>query len=75
MSLVLFGWLSSNQYFRELTDVNVREKMYKQQMLQIEEELTPFGFIDDGSEETMFVEDNVVWSTDKTLPWNYLREQ
>jgi len=75
MSLVLFGWLSSNQYFRELTDVNVREKMYKQQMLQIEEELTPFGFIDDGSEETMFVEDNIVWSTDKTLPWNYLREQ
>jgi hypothetical protein len=69
MTLVLFGWLTTNQYFRELTDVNVRERVYKQQMLQIEDELTPFGFVDTGLEETLFVADNVVWSTDKTLPW------
>lgn len=75
MTLVLFGWLSTNQYFRELTDVNVREKIYKQQMLQIEDELTPFGFIDDGNDETIIVENNVAWSTDKKLPWNDLYEQ
>lgn len=69
MTLVLFGWLTTNQYFRELTDVNVRERIYKQQMAQIEEELTPFGFVDDGFEETMFVSGNIVWSTDKSLPW------
>jgi hypothetical protein len=69
MTLVLFGWLTTNQYFRELTDVNVRERVYKQQMLQIEDELTPFGFVDTGLEENLFVADNVVWSTDKTLPW------
>lgn len=69
MTLVLFGWLTTNQYFRELTDVNVRERIYNQQMAQIEEELTPFGFIDDGFEETTFVSGNIVWSTDKSLPW------
>lgn len=69
MTLVLFGWLTTNQYFRELTDVNVRERVYKQQMLQIEDELTPFGFVDNGIEENMFVADNIVWSTDQTLPW------
>jgi hypothetical protein len=69
MTLVLFGWLTTNQYFRELTDVNVRERIYKQQMAQIEDELTPFGFVDDGFEETTFVSGNVVWSTDTSLPW------
>lgn len=74
MTLVLFGWLTTNQYFTELTDINVRDKIYKQQMLQIEDSLTPFGFIDRGDEEVLEVADNVVWSTDKTIPWNYLRE-
>ena len=69
MTLVLFGWLTTNQYFKELTDVNVRERVYKQQMMQIEDELTPFGFVDTGLEETMFVADNIVWSTDGNLPW------
>lgn len=74
MTLVLFGWLTTNQYFKELTDVNVRERIYKQQMMQIEEELTPFGFVDDGFEETTFISNNVVWSTDKKLPWSDLYE-
>lgn len=69
MTLILFGWLTTNQYFRELTDVNVRERIYKQQMMQIEDELTPFGFVDDGSEEKTFVADNIVWSSDQNLPW------
>jgi hypothetical protein len=69
MTLVLFGWLTTNQYFKELTDVNVRERVYKQQMMQIEDELTPFGFVDNGFEENLFVADNTVWSTDQNLPW------
>lgn len=75
MTLVLFGWLSTNQYFKELTDVNVRERIYKQQMLQIEDELTPFGFVDTGLDAEIVVEDNIVWSTDKKLPWTNLYDQ
>jgi len=69
MTMVLFGWLTSNQYFQELTDVNVREKIYKQQMLQIEDELTPFGVIDTGDKEEVWIAGNTVWSTDPKLLW------
>jgi hypothetical protein len=69
MTMVLFGWLTSNQYFQELTDVNVREKIYKQQMLQIEDELTPFGVIDTGDKEEVWLAGNTVWSTDPKLLW------
>jgi hypothetical protein len=69
MTMVLFGWLTSNQYFQELTDVNVRDKMYKQQMLQIEDELTPFGVIDTGDKEEVWLAGNTVWSTDPKLLW------
>jgi hypothetical protein len=69
MTLVLFGWLTTNQYFQELTDVNVREKIYQQQLDQIESELTPFGIIDDGFDQEMFIEDNILWSTGSKIPW------
>lgn len=69
MSLVLFAWLSTNKYFQELTDINVRDKIYKQQMLQIEDELTPFGIIDTGQEDTAFIDNNILWSTDKNIQW------
>ena len=51
MPLVLFSWLTTNSYFKDLNNVNLREIMYKKQMQAIEEELTPFGFYDDGSPE------------------------
>jgi len=51
MPLVLFSWLTTNSYFKDLNNVNLREIMYKKQMKAIEEELTPFGFYDDGLPE------------------------
>lgn len=52
MTLVLFSWLTSQSYFKDLNDVNMRDVMYHNKMKQIEEELTPFGFLDDGLDET-----------------------
>lgn len=72
MTLVLFGWLTTCQYFRDMTDVNIREKMYQQQMDQIDSELTPFGIITDGTEgDDSFVANNTLWtSTDPGgAPW------
>lgn len=69
MNLVLFAWLTNNQYFKDITDINIRERMYKQQLEQIDNDLMPFGFISDGSEEETFVTENEVWSNAKTLPW------
>ena len=51
MPLVLFGWLTTNPYFKELNDVNIRQLMYEQHIKQIEEELTPFMNITDGVSE------------------------
>lgn len=50
MTLVLFGWLTTNPFFKDLNDVNMRELMYKAHIQQIEDELTPFGFYNDGTE-------------------------
>lgn len=49
MTLVLFAWATANKYFSELTDVNLRQSIFKRQMEMIENELTPFGFYNDGS--------------------------
>ena len=50
MTMVLFSWLVQQRYFRELTDQNIREKMFAEQMKMIEEELVPFGIINDGND-------------------------
>ena len=50
MSLVLFSWFSSQELFKELNNVDLRKNLYDSQMQQIEDDLTPFGFIEDGVE-------------------------
>jgi hypothetical protein len=51
MTLVLFSWLTTNPYFKDLNNINIREMLYKQQMQQIEDELTPIGWFNDGIDE------------------------
>ena len=48
MCLVSFGWLSNQPYFKELTNQNARMKMYEEQQKLIEQDMSPFGFVDDG---------------------------
>ncbi len=74
MPLVLFGWLTTNPYFKELTDVNLRETIFETQINRIEEELTPFGFIEDGREADgpqQYVEDGDLWTVERN-PGNWL---
>jgi hypothetical protein len=52
MTLVLFSWLTTNPYFKDLNDVNLRQIMYEKQIKAIEDELTPFGFYNDGRDDT-----------------------
>jgi len=63
MCCVLFCWLVQQRYFRELTDQDIREKMFSEQMKMIEEEMVPFGFIEDGHdpEENSIPGDDNVW--------------
>ena len=48
MTLVLFGWMVNQKYFTDVTDSDLREKLYEEQLLQAEQNMLPFGFIDDG---------------------------
>jgi hypothetical protein len=64
MTLVLFSWLTTNSYFKELSNVNLRHALYEKRMQVIEEELTPFGFINTGTEDQTFVDGaGQVWSS------------
>ena len=51
MTLVLFGWLCQQSYFRELTDVDLRKKMQNEQLEIEDQRMLPYGFVDDGSDE------------------------
>jgi hypothetical protein len=46
--LIIFGWLSNQTYFKELSNSDVRSKLYEDQANIIEQDMAPFGFIDDG---------------------------
>jgi len=67
MSLVLFSWASNDPYFKDLMNANNRQALYSQQIHQIEEELTPFGFIPsvDQDDPEFEVKDGDLWLTDK----------
>lgn len=67
MTLVLFGWASNDPLFKDLMNANNRDALFKQQMINIEEELTPFGYIDNGMPEELRPEviDGDLWFTDQ----------
>ena len=56
MTLVLFAWCAQQRYFRELMDQELREKLYSNRIKEIQEDLTPFGFITTGLETDSFVD-------------------
>ena len=51
MCCVLFGWLVQQTYFKELTDDDIRARMFAEQQNQLEQDMAPFGFMDDGVQE------------------------
>ena len=82
MCLVIFSWLATTDYFRELHDSDVRLRMYQEQKDAIEADMAPFGFVSDGLEDETFVdeegdrwESNRDWNTDeygdRSYMWDY----
>jgi hypothetical protein len=76
MCLVIFAWLVIQDYFREMTDNDVRKRIYEEQKDQIEADMSPFGFISDGiNEETSFVDvDGDRWHIDEYGDRSYMWE-
>ena len=62
MCLVIFAWLAVQDYFKEMTDNDVRKRIYEDQKNQIEQDMAPFGFITTGLEgDEGFVSDGSIW--------------
>ena len=77
MCLVIFSWLVAQDYFKEMTDQDVRKRIYEEQRNQIEQDMSPFGFISDGLDglETETVDSNGdVWKVDEYGEMSYMWE-
>ena len=48
MNLVMFGYFSTSSFFGEMTDINIKDMLFKNRMQEIDDDTVPFGFIDDG---------------------------
>jgi len=87
MCLVLFAWLVAQDYFKEMTDNDVRKRIYEEQKNQIEQDMAPFGFISDGFDDGEFVDKdgdrwtkagngNETWNLDeygdRSYMWDYM---
>ena len=61
MCIVLMCWAMDQKYFKELTDVNIRANMLKENQNQMENEMAPFGFVDDGINDPELDEYGSTW--------------
>jgi len=65
MTLVLFAWLTNQKFFSELTNTDIRLKLYEEQMKQIEEERLPTflgGHIDVDQNDGSYLENGDIWT-------------
>ena len=59
MCLVLFGWLTRQDYFKNLTERDVRLDVYAEEIGRLEEEIIPFGLVSTHDDD----EDTPGWET------------
>ena len=58
MCLVFFAWLTNQDYFKELTDIDIRQNLYELNQQAMEDQLLPFGIINNGSDDDEWQEDD-----------------
>jgi len=77
MCLVIFSWLVAQEYFKEMTDQDIRKRIYEDQRNQIEQDMAPFGFVSDGLDifDNEIDKNGDVWKVDeygdKSYMWEY----
>lgn len=76
MCLVIFAWMAMQTYFKEMHDNDVRQRIYDDQRESIEQDMAPFGFINDGLEDEYFADaQGDVWQVaeygDKSYMWEF----
>jgi len=78
MCLVIFAWLVAQPYFKEMTNDDIRKRIYEEQEDQIEADMAPFGFISTGLDNSSSFTDNDgdTWHFDeygdRSYMWDYM---
>lgn len=49
--LVMFGWLTTQDYFKDLVNMDIRKRLFEEKLKKLEEDMIPFGFLDDGEDD------------------------
>ena len=76
MCLVIFAWMAMQEYFKQMHDNDVRQRIYDDQRENIEQDMAPFGFVDDGLGDEYFADaQGDVWQVaeygDKSYMWEF----
>lgn len=69
MNLVMFGWFVSTDIFNGLTDINMKNMLYQEQLQAIQDDMLPFGIITSYEDNTSKYEkdsDGLVWEVQET---------
>jgi hypothetical protein len=73
--LIIFAWASTNEYFKEITDDDIRKRLFQEKSENDENDILPIGFIQNGLIEEKFVEDDRLWEVvpleEMISLWNY----
>jgi len=51
MNLVLFGWFTSTDVFQSLTNIDMKDMLYRERLKAIQDDMLPFGFVESGNYE------------------------
>ena len=63
MNLVLFSWFVTTPYFQSLTNLELKKMLYDEQQQLIEDEIVPFGIVDDGqNQDNTYTQGGDVWT-------------
>ena len=76
MCLVIFAWMAMQEYFKQMHDNDVRQRIYDDQRENIEQDMAPFGFISDGMDDEYFADaQGDVWQVaeygDRSYMWEF----
>jgi len=61
MSLVIFSWVSTQQYFKEIVNHDIRKQIQLENMNQIDDDVLPAPIIEDGLEHDFQIMDGDLW--------------
>jgi hypothetical protein len=61
MCLVMFAWVSTQQYFKEIVNHDIRKQIQLEKMNQIEEDVLPAPIMDDGLQHDFEITGGDIW--------------